>query len=170
LWLLRQHVPGGSVRDTLLLHIRKLLTLHQTDWTSSIGYTDNAAHYNIDFLPWFLAEMKKQEAKTKKRLLDYLDIHYYFQADTSSNNATAKALRLRATRSLWASHGLTLFFHFNDRSIGHFVCGRIMGWSLTTEPSMEPYRGQSHSPIQDAYRHKLSGDQTVYQRVEFYQR
>ncbi|KAF9466233.1 glycoside hydrolase family 44-domain-containing protein [Collybia nuda] len=70
-------------------------------WTSSIGYTDNAAHYNIDFLPWFLGEMKKQEAKSKKRLLDYLDIHYYFQADTSSNNATAKATRLRATRSLW---------------------------------------------------------------------
>ncbi len=27
------------------------------DWTSQIGYTENAAHYNIDFLPWFLAQM-----------------------------------------------------------------------------------------------------------------
>ncbi|KAF5377193.1 hypothetical protein D9615_006454 [Tricholomella constricta] len=70
-------------------------------WTSAIGYTDNAAHYNTDFIPWFLSQMKNQEATTGKRLLDYLDIHYYFQADTSSNNATAKALRLRATRSLW---------------------------------------------------------------------
>ncbi|KAF8060893.1 glycoside hydrolase family 44-domain-containing protein [Lyophyllum atratum] len=70
-------------------------------WTSAIGYTDNTAHYNIDFIPWFLAEMKKQEKTAGKRLLDYLDIHYYFQADTSSNNATAKAVRLRATRSLW---------------------------------------------------------------------
>ncbi|KAF9053081.1 glycoside hydrolase family 44-domain-containing protein [Panaeolus papilionaceus] len=70
-------------------------------WTSAIGFSDNAAHYNIDFLPWFLAEMKKEEKKAGKRLLDYLDIHYYFQADTSANDAAAKALRLRATRGLW---------------------------------------------------------------------
>jgi hypothetical protein len=73
------------------------------DWTSQIGYTDNAAHYNIDFLPWFLAQMKANDAKTGKRLLDYLDIHYYFQPDTSANDAAAKALRLRMSRSLWAS-------------------------------------------------------------------
>ena len=71
------------------------------DWTSEIGYTDNAAHYNIDFLPWFLAQMKAQENSTGTRLLDYLDLHYYFQADTSANDAAAKALRLRMTRSLW---------------------------------------------------------------------
>ncbi|KAF9014041.1 glycoside hydrolase family 44-domain-containing protein [Cyathus striatus] len=70
-------------------------------WTSMIGYTDNAAHYNIDFLPWFLAQMKDAEATYGKRLLDYLDIHYYFQPDTSANDAAAKALRLRMTRSLW---------------------------------------------------------------------
>ncbi|KDR79962.1 hypothetical protein GALMADRAFT_1171670 [Galerina marginata CBS 339.88] len=70
-------------------------------WTSSIGYSDNTAHNNIDFLPWFLAQMKQNEHSTGKRLLDYLDIHYYFQADTSANDAAAKALRLRATRSLW---------------------------------------------------------------------
>lgn len=72
-----------------------------TDWTSAIGYTDNAAHNNIDFLPWFLAQMKAHEQKTGTRLLDYLDIHYYFQADTSANDDAAKALRLRMTRSLW---------------------------------------------------------------------
>ncbi|GLB36669.1 putative glycoside hydrolase family 44 [Lyophyllum shimeji] len=72
-------------------------------WTSSVGYSDNAAHNNIDFLPWFLAQMQQHDKATGKRLLDYLDIHYYFQADTSSNNASAKALRLRATRSLWDS-------------------------------------------------------------------
>ncbi|KAF9053082.1 glycoside hydrolase family 44-domain-containing protein [Panaeolus papilionaceus] len=70
-------------------------------WTSSVGYTDNAAHNNIDFLPWFLSEMKKHDNKAGKRYLDYLDIHYYFQADTSANDAAAKAVRLRATRSLW---------------------------------------------------------------------
>ncbi|KAJ8454830.1 hypothetical protein ONZ45_g19154 [Pleurotus djamor] len=70
-------------------------------WTSAIGFTDNAAHYNIDFLPWFLQEMKKHDDSTGRRLLDYLDIHYYFQPDTSANDDAAKALRLRMTRSLW---------------------------------------------------------------------
>ena len=72
-----------------------------TDWTSGIGYTDNAAHNNTDFLPWFLQEMRKHDKKTGRRLLDVLDIHYYFHADTSANDAAAKALRLRQTRSLW---------------------------------------------------------------------
>jgi hypothetical protein len=45
--------------------------------------------------------MKLTERTYKKRLLDYLDIHYYFQPDTSKNDDTAKALRLRMTRSLW---------------------------------------------------------------------
>ncbi|KAJ7085167.1 glycoside hydrolase family 44-domain-containing protein [Mycena belliarum] len=70
-------------------------------WTSSVGYTDNTAHNNIDFLPWFLTQMAAAEKAKGTRLLDYLDIHYYFQPDTSSNNDTAKALRLRMTRSLW---------------------------------------------------------------------
>lgn len=45
-------------------------------------------------------------AKSKaagQRLLDYLDIHYYFAPDTSANDAAAKALRLRMTRSLWGA-------------------------------------------------------------------
>ncbi|KAI0686449.1 glycoside hydrolase family 44-domain-containing protein [Cytidiella melzeri] len=70
-------------------------------WTSSIGYTDNTAHNNIDFLPWFLAKMKAAETTAGNRLLDYLDIHYYYAPDTSANDAAAKALRLRMTRSLW---------------------------------------------------------------------
>ncbi|KAG8961586.1 hypothetical protein FRC05_005918, partial [Tulasnella sp. 425] len=70
-------------------------------WTSAIGLTDNAAHNNMDFLPWFLGQMKAKETAVGKRLLDYLDIHYYFQPDTSANDAAAKALRLRMTQSLW---------------------------------------------------------------------
>lgn len=82
------------------------LRLPPIDWTSSVGYTDNTAHDNIDFIPWFLAQMKKQHTTTGKRLLDFLDIHYYFQPDTSANDAAAKALRLRMTRSLWVSSPL----------------------------------------------------------------
>ncbi|KAF9485099.1 hypothetical protein BDN70DRAFT_708241 [Pholiota conissans] len=70
-------------------------------WTSDIGYSDNAAHNNIDFLPWFLTQMQAHENSTGKRVLDYLDLHYYFAPDTGANDAAAKALRLRMTRSLW---------------------------------------------------------------------
>ncbi|KAG6875722.1 hypothetical protein C0993_007795 [Termitomyces sp. T159_Od127] len=70
-------------------------------WTSVVGYSDNAAHSDIDFLPWFLQQMNAYEKANGTRLLDYLDIHYYFQPDTSANDAAAKALRLRMTRSLW---------------------------------------------------------------------
>ncbi|KIJ28440.1 glycoside hydrolase family 44 protein [Sphaerobolus stellatus SS14] len=70
-------------------------------WTSEIGYTDNAAHNNTDWIPWFLTQMKSAEKKAGKRLLDILDLHYYFQPDTSANDAAAKALRLRMTRSWW---------------------------------------------------------------------
>lgn len=45
--------------------------------------------------------MSQQHLSGGKRLLDYLDVHYYFQADTSANDDAAKALRLRMSRSLW---------------------------------------------------------------------
>ncbi|KAF7365841.1 Endoglucanase A [Mycena venus] len=70
-------------------------------WTSEVGYTDNAAHDNMDFLPWFLMKMAAAEKTHGQRILDYLDIHYYYAADTSANDDSAKALRLRMTRSLW---------------------------------------------------------------------
>ena len=66
-----------------------------------IGWTDTTAHNNTDFLPWFLGEMKKAEKKAGKRILDYLDIHYYYQPDLSANDAAANAIRMRMTRSLW---------------------------------------------------------------------
>ncbi|KIM28563.1 glycoside hydrolase family 44 protein [Serendipita vermifera MAFF 305830] len=70
-------------------------------WTSGVGYSDNAAHGNVDFLPWFLGQMKTASESAGKRLLDYLDIHYYFQPDVTANDDATKALRLRMTRSLW---------------------------------------------------------------------
>jgi len=73
------------------------------DWTSMVGWDDTAAHDNIDFIPWFLSQMNEVEKTTGNRLLDYLDIHYYFQPDTSANDDVAKALRLRMSRSLWVN-------------------------------------------------------------------
>jgi hypothetical protein len=40
------------------------------DWTSVVGYTDNAAHNNTDFIPWFLQQMKAHDTKAGKRYLD----------------------------------------------------------------------------------------------------
>ncbi|TFL04621.1 glycoside hydrolase family 44-domain-containing protein [Pterulicium gracile] len=70
-------------------------------WTSVIGYTDNAAHGGQDFVPWFLDKMRAAEKTAGKRLLDWLDLHYYYQPDTSADDAPARAKRLRMTRSLW---------------------------------------------------------------------
>jgi hypothetical protein len=53
--------------------------------------------------------MKKHDDSKRKRLLDYLDIHWYFQADTSVNDAAAKALRLRMTRALWVRRTSSLY-------------------------------------------------------------
>ncbi|KAJ7876609.1 hypothetical protein B0H13DRAFT_2235986 [Mycena leptocephala] len=69
-------------------------------WTSEVGYTDNAAHDNMDFLSWFLMKMAAAEKTHGQRILDYLDVHYYYAADTSANDGAAKALRLRMTRKL----------------------------------------------------------------------
>ncbi|KAF8197757.1 glycoside hydrolase family 44-domain-containing protein [Mycena galopus ATCC 62051] len=70
-------------------------------WTSVVGYTDNAAHNNMDFLPWFLQQMAAAEKTSGQRLLDYLDIHYYYAADVTATDAATQALRLRMSRSLW---------------------------------------------------------------------
>jgi hypothetical protein len=70
-------------------------------WTSEVGRSDATAHNNTDFLPWFLSQMRDAEQAAGTRLLDYLDLHYYFQADTSVPGAATDALRLRMTRSLW---------------------------------------------------------------------
>ena len=54
--------------------------------------------------------MQNASTTAGKRLLDYLDVHYYFAADTSANDAAAKALRLRMTRSWWGKHRLPMVF------------------------------------------------------------
>ncbi|CAL1698040.1 unnamed protein product [Somion occarium] len=70
-------------------------------WTSIVGDADKMAHNGSDFLPWFLTQLHAHDRQTGKRLLDFLDIHYYFAPDTSANDDAAKALRLRMSRSLW---------------------------------------------------------------------
>ncbi len=66
---------------------------------------DQAAHGNVPFLPWYLAQAKAYEAQHTVRLVDYADVHYYPQSNgvaLSDDESTATAaLRLRSLKSLY---------------------------------------------------------------------
>ena len=68
---------------------------------------DRQAHGNMDFVEWYLQQMRVYEQQHGVRILDHVDVHYYPQAEgvslSSAGNAATQALRLRSTRSLWDS-------------------------------------------------------------------
>jgi hypothetical protein len=66
-------------------------------------FPDRAAHGQWDYLPWLLDQLRQESARTGRRTLDVLSVHYYpqggeFSADTSS---TMQLKRNRSTRSMW---------------------------------------------------------------------
>ena len=72
---------------------------HQ-DWSH---LPDRAAHGNVDAMPWLLAQLRQENARTGRRLLDVFSLHYYPQGG-EFNNGTDAAMQLRrnrSTRSLW---------------------------------------------------------------------
>ncbi|MCB0060922.1 MAG: glycoside hydrolase family 44 protein [Caldilineaceae bacterium] len=74
-----------------------------SSWWSSPQ--DRQAHDDLPLVPWYLQQMQAYEATSGVRLLDYLDLHYYPQAQgvalAPAGNAETQELRLRSTRSLW---------------------------------------------------------------------
>ncbi len=65
---------------------------------------DRRAHSDMELTAWYLQQMKAAETTSGKRLLDYLDLHFYPQGTSvySENiDAATRALRLRSTRALW---------------------------------------------------------------------
>lgn len=65
---------------------------------------DRKAHGDQELVAWYLAQLRQAEQSAGKRLLDYLDLHYYPQASnvfSDSVDTATRALRLRSTRSLW---------------------------------------------------------------------
>lgn len=69
------------------------------------GNVDYTTHNNTYFVPWYLQQMQAYQQQYGVRILDYLDLHIYPQGSgiysTSVGDASAQALRLRSTRSLW---------------------------------------------------------------------
>ncbi|MBF0496960.1 MAG: VCBS repeat-containing protein [Deltaproteobacteria bacterium] len=66
---------------------------------------DYINHGNTPFTAWYLQQMKAYEQTNGVRILDYLDLHFYPQANgvalSPAGNSSTQALRLRSTRSLW---------------------------------------------------------------------
>ena len=66
---------------------------------------DRNAHGGVAMVPWYLQQMKAYEQTNNRRILDYLDLHYYPAAANiamePAGNAATQALRLRSTRALW---------------------------------------------------------------------
>lgn len=66
---------------------------------------DRTAHGGVPLVEWYLWQMQQYELENGLRLLDYLDLHYYPQADgialSEVGDDDTQARRLRSTRSLW---------------------------------------------------------------------
>jgi len=64
---------------------------------------DRNAHNGVPFLSWYLQQMQQYQQQHGTRLLDYLDVHAYYQPDELSNpeSPTVDALRLDSTREFW---------------------------------------------------------------------
>lgn len=71
-------------------------------WNSPAGPADRAKNGDMDFLPWFLQQVRQHDQRTNMRTLDVLDIHYYPEGlYNDKDDAETAAHRLRSTRSLW---------------------------------------------------------------------
>ncbi|RIK28723.1 MAG: endoglucanase, partial [Chloroflexi bacterium] len=79
------------------------------DWAAGGNWWNNPpdrnAHGGQPFIEWYLDQMHAYEQQNGVRILDYMDLHYYPQANgvslSGAGNAATQALRLRSTRSLW---------------------------------------------------------------------
>jgi hypothetical protein len=69
------------------------------------GAPDRKAHADTPFIEWYIDQMHAYEQQNGVRILDYLDLHYYPQAQgvalQGAGDAQTQALRLRSTRALW---------------------------------------------------------------------
>jgi hypothetical protein len=68
---------------------------------------DRREHGDVPLIPWYLRNLREYEQRTKVRILDILDVHFYPMGEgvRSGNGGetdpATSARRIRATRSLW---------------------------------------------------------------------
>ena len=79
------------------------------DWAAGGAWWNNPpdrlVHGNTPFIEWYLQQMRTYEQQHNVRILDYLDVHFYPQANgifsQSVGSSEVQARRLRSTRALW---------------------------------------------------------------------
>jgi hypothetical protein len=74
-------------------------------YLNSAAGDESTSHGGLNHAQWYLQQMAAASAQSGRRLLDYLDEHYYPQNDNvalrPAGSAATQAMRLRSTRSLW---------------------------------------------------------------------
>jgi len=80
---------------------------YDQQWGASHGWSgpfpDRTAHGNQDYIPWLLDQIRMNDQRNGRRLLDVLSVHYYPQGGEFGDDISS-AMQLRrnqSTRSLW---------------------------------------------------------------------
>jgi hypothetical protein len=99
---------------------------------------DRAAHGGQDFLPWYLDQARAWETTHGRRLLDYLDVHYYPQASgvalTNDESAATSALRLRTLKSLYDPSYVDESWIGTDVGQAVYLIPRMKAWIAARYP------------------------------------
>jgi hypothetical protein len=80
---------------------RDVVAAEQNGYTAFPDYDSHGQKYQLEY---YLQQMRSYEQTKGKRLLDYLDLHFYPQNGVSlslAGDANTQALRLRSVRALW---------------------------------------------------------------------
>ncbi len=90
------------------------------------GYPDRNAHGGMDYLPWMLGQISKNDQATGKRSLDVFSVHFYPQSGEFSDatDTATVLLRNRSTRQLWDPNYVSESW-INDKVM---LIPRIKGW------------------------------------------
>lgn len=117
-------------------------------WNSAAGSADKAAHGGVDFLPWWLNEVRWLDSVNTPVVssLDVFDVHAYTEASaTGLPLAQQQALALRITRDWWdPSYTSEAWFGTNSVTANEpldskpFRIPRLRAWLNTIYPPGSP--------------------------------
>jgi hypothetical protein len=99
---------------------------------------DRAAHGGMDFIPWYLQQANAWETGHGVRILDYLDVHYYPQANgvalTNDESVGTSALRLRTLKSLYDPTYIDESWIGTDLGQAVYLIPRMKAWIAANYP------------------------------------